>query len=235
MTKQSERRSVSQHTMVDQTFERLSNLPFADGLFTHTGRITTYEYEKLKNGTKCTYLPVHESSQIPENLIKAMNKEMNYVIVEGRTYPYHQTMDFDEFVKYWFYGFTAILVEGEYTSETLPWDISESEWLQRLLGMFYVKPNYIGRCSHVCNAGFVVNHEKRAQGIGRKLAEKYVEWGPRLGYTYSVFNLVFETNVASLRLWDQLGFDRIGYVPGVAVLNGEDHLVGAYIFGKLFV
>lgn len=29
------------------------------------------------------------------------------------------------------------------------------------------------------------------------------------GYTYSVFNLVYETNVASCRIWDSLGFERI--------------------------
>jgi len=33
------------------------------------------------------------------------------------------------------------------------------------------------------------------------------------GYIYSVFNLVYVSNVASCRLWDSLGFDRIGTSP----------------------
>jgi hypothetical protein len=33
------------------------------------------------------------------------------------------------------------------------------------------------------------------------------------GYIYSVFNLVYVSNIASCRLWDSLGFDRIGTSP----------------------
>ena len=69
-----------------------------------------------------------------------------------------------------------------------------------------MKPNYTGRCSHVCNAGFVVNHEKRGLGLGKELGAKYLVWGPQLGYVYSVFNLVFETNTASLRIWNSFRF-----------------------------
>ena len=43
---------------------------------------------------------------------------------------------------------------------------------------------------------------------------------------------MFETNIASLKIWDSLGFDRIGYVKNVAVLEGENKLVGAYMYGK---
>ena len=84
----------------------------------------------------------------------------------------------------------------------------------------------------MCNAGFVVNHEKRGLGLGKELGRKYLVWAPQLGYVYSVFNLVFETNIASLKIWDGLGFERIGYVKNVAVLKGHKHLVGAHMFGK---
>lgn len=69
-------------------------------------------------------------------------------------------------------------------------------------------------------------------GLGKELGAKYLDIAPRLGYVYSVFNLVFETNVPSLKIWDSLGFERIGYVKNVAVLKGHDKLVGAYMFGK---
>ncbi|KAF1355774.1 hypothetical protein EJ07DRAFT_167954 [Lizonia empirigonia] len=36
------------------------------------------------------------------------------------------------------------------------------------------------------------------------------------GFTYSVFNLVYETNVASMRIWDSLGFERIERARNVA-------------------
>ena len=53
------------------------------------------------------------------------------------------------------------------------------------------------------------------------------------GYTYSVFNLVYETNVASLRIWDALGFKRIGRVKDCGALRSyPDELVDAIIFGR---
>lgn len=53
------------------------------------------------------------------------------------------------------------------------------------------------------------------------------------GYTYSVFNLVYETNVASCRIWDALGFKRIGRVPGCGNLRSyPGQLVDAIIYGR---
>jgi len=48
-----------------------------------------------------------------------------------------------------------------------------------------------------------------------------------------VFNLVYDTNVASLRIWDALGFKRIGKVKGAGNLRSNpDRLVDAIIYGR---
>lgn len=48
-----------------------------------------------------------------------------------------------------------------------------------------------------------------------------------------MFNLVFETNVASLRIWDGLGFERIGRVKGAARLRSyPGRMVDAFMIGK---
>lgn len=53
------------------------------------------------------------------------------------------------------------------------------------------------------------------------------------GYSYSVFNLVYETNVASCRIWDALGFKRIGRVKGCGDLKSyPGELVDAIIYGR---
>jgi hypothetical protein len=52
------------------------------------------------------------------------------------------------------------------------------------------------------------------------------------GYTYSVFNLVYETNLASCRIWDALGFRRIGRVPGCGILRSHASPVDALIYGR---
>lgn len=54
------------------------------------------------------------------------------------------------------------------------------------------------------------------------------------GYTYSVFNLVYETNVASCKIWDGLGFKRIGKVPKCGNLKSSpDEYVDAIIYGRV--
>lgn len=53
------------------------------------------------------------------------------------------------------------------------------------------------------------------------------------GYTYSVFNLVYETNTPSCRIWDALGFKRIGRVKGCGNLKSyPGELVDAIIYGR---
>lgn len=52
------------------------------------------------------------------------------------------------------------------------------------------------------------------------------------GYTYSVFNLVYESNTASTRIWDSLGFKRIGRVPGCGHLKSSSEPVDAVIYGR---
>lgn len=48
-----------------------------------------------------------------------------------------------------------------------------------------------------------------------------------------MFNLVYETNVASCRIWDALGFKRIGRVKGCGNLRSyPDEFVDAIIYGR---
>lgn len=108
-------------------------------------------------------------------------------------------------------------------------------WSEYFLGTFHVLPNYPDRCSHVCNAGFFIPPTARGKRIGSALGKMYLEWAPQLGYTYSVFNLVFETNVASLKIWEGLGFERIGRVKGAGRLKGYKKKVDAIIIGKQLV
>lgn len=42
-----------------------------------------------------------------------------------------------------------------------------------LLGCFYIKPNFPGRCSHVCNGGFITNPQHRGLGVGTFMGENF--------------------------------------------------------------
>jgi L-amino acid N-acyltransferase YncA len=64
------------------------------------------------------------------------------------------------------------------------------------------------------------------------MGKTFLDYAPKLGYKYSVFNLVFANNLASLKIWDSLGFAIIGRVPGTARLKNSDELVDALIYGR---
>ncbi len=46
----------------------------------------------------------------------------------------------------------------------------------------------------------------------------FIKIAPLLGYKASMFNLVFENNTPSMRLWKSLGFRDIGRVPNAGHL-----------------
>jgi GNAT superfamily N-acetyltransferase len=181
--------------------------------------------------TVATIVPFSSKHQVPPSLLAYLSDQLNKEIENGDTYPMIETMPVDKFGSYWFQNFGAVMLLGNIESSA---EVVEGKnWATECLGSFYIKPNYPGRSSHVCNAGFLVTDAARNKGVGRLMGESYLEWAPRLGYTYSVFNLVYETNVASCKIWDALGFKRIGRVKGAGNLKSyPGQLVDAIIYGR---
>ncbi|PHH77285.1 hypothetical protein CDD82_3580 [Ophiocordyceps australis] len=186
----------------------------------------------LRDGlTKATILPLTSQHQIPASLVAFLSAQLNKEIEAGDTYPMVDGFPVDKFGDYWFQTFAAVMVVGTIDNAADLRD--DSDWTGICMGSYYVKPNYPGRSSHVCNAGFLVTESARGQGVGFLLAESYLDWAPKLGFVYSVFNLVYETNVASLKIWDKLGFQRIGRVKGCGRLKSyPGQLVDAIVYGR---
>ncbi|KAK8140163.1 hypothetical protein PG984_000229 [Apiospora sp. TS-2023a] len=181
--------------------------------------------------TVATIVPFVSKDQVPQTLLKYLSDQLAKEIEGGDTYPMIEPMPLEKFSSYWFQNFAGIMLLGDISSLE---DITEGkDWSKECLGSFYIKPNYPGRSSHVCNAGFLVTDASRNRGVGRLMGESYLDWAPKLGYSYSVFNLVYETNVASCKIWDALGFKRIGRVKGCGRLKSyPDRLVDAIIYGR---
>jgi GNAT superfamily N-acetyltransferase len=181
--------------------------------------------------TMATVVPFASRDQVPASLTAYLCDQLNREIEGGDTYPMMDPFEPGPFASYWFQNFAAVMLLGDLDG---PQDVVEGkDWSRECLGSFYIKPNYPGRSSHVCNAGFLVTDASRNRGVGRLMGEAYIDWAPRLGYTYSVFNLVYETNVASCKIWDALGFKRIGRVKGCGNLRSyPDRLIDAIIYGR---
>ncbi|KAF3059732.1 Protein SPT10 [Daldinia childiae] len=181
--------------------------------------------------TIATVVPFASRSQVPPSLLTYLSDQFAKEIEGGDTYPMIDPMPLEKFSAYWFQNFAGIMLLGQIESAA---DVVEGkDWSRECLGSFYIKPNYPGRSSHVCNGGFLVTDASRNRGVGRLMGESYLDWAPKLGYTYSVFNLVYETNVASCKIWDALGFKRIGRVKGCGNLKSyPDRLIDAIIYGR---
>ncbi|EEB07226.1 L-azetidine-2-carboxylic acid acetyltransferase [Schizosaccharomyces japonicus yFS275] len=175
-----------------------------------------------------------------DSLLECLQYIVNTTIEEGKTYPFSEPFGLDECREYFFKHCTVICVKVPAIvrkQSTLGVDALKDldiDWKEALLGVFYVKPNYAGRCSHICNGGFFVHPAKRGQGIGRELAKAYLYFAPRLGYKSSVFNLVFATNTASVRLWERLNFTRVGVIKDAAFIKGRKEPVDAFVYQYTF-
>ena len=83
-----------------------------------------------------------------------------------------------------------------------------------ILGSATMGPNRPGRGAHVGTASFMVAPAGRGQGVGRSLGEHVVQWHRDAGFAAIQFNAVVETNTVAVRLWQSLGFEIVGTVPG---------------------
>mmetsp|Transcript_8785 Transcript_8785/g.12221 ORF Transcript_8785/g.12221 Transcript_8785/m.12221 type:complete len:231 (+) Transcript_8785:150-842(+) len=139
---------------------------------------------------------------------------MNQVIVEGKSWPFDKIFEDTQSFEGYFLSHAAFVVKSKDNNQ--------------ILGCFYIKPNFPGRCSHICNGGFITTPKWRGKGVGRLMAVTFLHFAKLLGYRASYFNLVFASNKASVALWDSLGFERVASIPLCANLSGLDYLDTAY-------
>ncbi|KAJ5760619.1 Acyl-CoA N-acyltransferase [Penicillium odoratum] len=185
--------------------------------------------------TVATLMPFASGDDVPRSLLKYLSDQFNKEIEKGDTYAMSEPIPLAQFARYWFSNFGVVMLLGDIQSvqQTHAMDKAGANWTKICLGGFHIRPNYPGWSSHVCNGTFIVTDAARNKGVGRLMGEGYLEWAPRLGYTYAVFNLVYESNVASCRLWDSLGFKRIGRIPGGGRLKSQPgEFVDAIIYGR---
>ena len=144
-------------------------------------------------------------------------KLMNDVIVEGKSWPFNGPYETIEEYRAYFHSHASFAVTF----------CDKTRHGTDVLGCFYIKPNYPGRCSHICNGGFITNPIYRGIGVGSFMGESFKTLAKDLGYRAALFNLVFASNSASVNLWKRLGFTQLAVIPGAAVLNGSDGFVDA--------
>ena len=84
----------------------------------------------------------------------------------------------------------------------------------KILGLYILHPNNVGRCGHICNASYAVLPECRGQHIGEMLVKDCMQQARAAGYKILQFNAVVASNKTALNLYKKLGFTQLGLIPG---------------------
>jgi ribosomal protein S18 acetylase RimI-like enzyme len=121
------------------------------------------------------------------------------VVAIGDTYAFDRNISRDEALAYWFRADTHTYVARKDS---------------RVVGTYILRVNQPGPGSHVANAAFMVASNAQGAGVGRSMAEHCLGEARRLGFRAMQFNFVVSTNESAIRLWQKLGFEIVGTLPG---------------------
>lgn len=135
----------------------------------------------------------YESADIP-----AMVDIWNEVVEEGIAFPQEENLDLNTGTEF-FAGQTHCGVA-----------VGDG----RVLGLYILHPNNVGRCGHISNASYAVSSQLRGEGIGRLLVEDSMAQGRAHGFRVLQFNAVVASNAGARHLYEKLGFVQLGTIPG---------------------
>lgn len=129
-----------------------------------------------------------------------MNRIWNEVVEDGVAFPQEELLD-------------QQTGEEFFTAQTYS-AVAEDTENGRILGLYILHPNNIGRCGHICNASYAVSRAARGQHIGEKLVKDCLEQGKIHGFRVLQFNAVVASNKGARHLYEKLGFVQLGVIPG---------------------
>ncbi|HHW45844.1 MAG TPA: GNAT family N-acetyltransferase [Clostridiales bacterium] len=141
--------------------------------------------------------------------LKAMIDIWNSVVIAGNAFPQTETLKEDSARE--FFGaqsFTGVAVDEK----------------DRVLGLYILHPNNVGRCSHIANSSYAVHKDFRGNHIGESLVRHSIVTAKQQGFKILQFNAVVCNNLAAIKLYEKLGFVKVGVIPGGFKLDTGEFL-----------
>lgn len=103
-----------------------------------------------------------------------------------------------------------------------------------VIGTYYLMANRHGGGAHVANCGYVTAPEARGKGVAGAMCQHSLDRARARGFKAMQFNHVVSTNQGAVRLWQKLGFDIVGTLPG-AFEHPSLGYVDAYVMYQTLV
>ena len=135
----------------------------------------------------------YENGDLPE-----MTAVWNEVVEEGVAFPQEDALD-------------SASGESFFAAQTY---CGVAEKGGKVLGLYILHPNNVGRCGHICNASYAVSSASRGQHIGKKLVLDCIRQAHAEGFKILQFNAVVRTNIHARHLYERIGFKQLGTIPG---------------------
>lgn len=154
----------------------------------------------------------YEASDLTE-----MTRIWNEVVEEGDAFPQIDTLDDEK--------------AAEFFSSQTVCGVAQDKISGRILGLYILHPNNIGRCGHIANASYAVSSDLRGSHIGEKLVTDCLKRAKRSGFRLLQFNAVVESNLHARHLYERLGFTCLGRIPG-GFRNRADIYENIFIYYK---
>jgi ribosomal protein S18 acetylase RimI-like enzyme len=82
------------------------------------------------------------------------------------------------------------------------------------VGTYFLRANQGGGGSHVANCGYVTAPNAAGRGVARAMCAHSLDRARSRGFSAMQFNFVVSTNERAVRLWERLGFNTVGRLPG---------------------
>ncbi|MEQ8824840.1 MAG: GNAT family N-acetyltransferase [Filomicrobium sp.] len=84
----------------------------------------------------------------------------------------------------------------------------------KVLGTYYIKPNQAGGGTHICNCGYMTRADATGRGLARAMCQHSLNYARETGFRGMQFNFVVASNTRAIALWQSLGFEIVGRLPG---------------------
>ena len=130
--------------------------------------------------------------------VTSMMDMWNEVVREGNAFPQKEPLSYEEAKTF----FASQSFTGVAEKDGVP------------VGLYILHPNNVGRCGHLSNASYAVKSGLRGLRIGERLVRHSLEKAKELGFRVLQFNAVVATNIHARHLYERLGFQQLGVIPG---------------------
>ena len=135
-----------------------------------------------------------------EKDLDAMLTIWNEIVLEGMAFPQEDLLD-------------EATGSAFFTSQSYC-GVAQDTDSGNIVGLYILHPNNVGRCGHICNASYAVDSRCRGQHIGEKLVLDCIKQAHQIGFRILQFNAVVSTNLHARHLYERLGFQQLGTIPG---------------------